>query len=476
MLQQYLPLLLSLQVLEEEGETVTSLQGATTSLLCHQVSGHILLAVGSPGPTLHSLLQFLVSSVQRLCGPCPDQVRSPGVAAALRCLVAHWRERRGELAALSRSLEVRVLGLGERARLEARAASWLEARRRARLPVHLVILDTSARLLSSSPSLPLASVRFLQLHLAARLQDTEMGEDGALREEKNSLQEERGELLYLQVREFPYTPVVVVVSRREGCVVVTLSEVGGRGEAALLTLSSLCQAGSRDSGREAAYVTEIQRNIDLFRKDNRVKGINTEFERVSKELKGLQSSSPILQLKLRQLHDRSLQVFSELTQLAFSSFLESKHFSLCCFKLELSLDLNPGISELEDLRRRNPSLSMLFIHNTTSDKSFSHHFGREKALPSGAVAEFPESRVLLARKVSLTREYGGVTVYYLRLLVDRLGQVQGEPGRRGAGEEELHRVDIVAVFRGGGEGGPDLGRVTLALAGIYPSFCHKLLS
>ena len=49
-------------------------------------------------------------------------------------------------------------------------------------------------------------------------------------------------------------------------------------------------------------------------------------------------------------------------------------------------------------------------------------------------------------------------------------------GRRVAGEEELQRVDIVAVFRGGGEGGPDLGRVTLALAGIYPSFCHKLLS
>ena len=119
---------------------------------------------------------------------------------------------------------------------------------------------------------------------------------------------------------------------------------------------------------------------------------------------------------------------------------------------------------------------MLFIHNTTSGKSFSHHFGREKSLPPAAVAEFPEARVLLARNVSLTREYGGVTVYYLRLLVDRLGLVQGEPGRRGAGEEELQRVDTVAVFRGGGEGGPDLGRVTLALAGIYPSFCHKLLS
>ena len=102
-----------------------------------------------------------------------------------------------------------------------------------------------------------------------------------------------------------------------------------------------------------------------------------------------------------------------------------------------------------------------------SEKKYS--YSTEKLLKEVA-SDLVAIRKQLRKVVSLTKQVAGLTVYLLRLLVNKEGRVQDEET---ASREGLQRLETICLFQ---PGRPiDLGRVTLALARLCPQI-HPTLT
>ena len=210
-----------------------------------------------------------------------------------------------------------------------------------------------------------------------------------------------------------------------------------------------------------------------FQKSSKLKQVSLEISRLSQELSNQLNNSSLCRIKARQLLETSLQAFSTVTSLAFTSFKSSRTFPLCFLQLEPSLGLATP-QAIRDLKAQNPSLLLLFVLNTTTGKSLTKKFDREgQQLLDGVVAELVETRRQLRKVVSLSVEVAGLPVYLLKLAVDREGRVQEEKAENGSSLEGLQRLEMVCLFQPGGL--IDLGRLTLTLASLSP-FIHATLS
>ena len=474
-LQSFSPLLIALQLVGEDGDWFEELEGPTVRLLCSSYCHHILVAVGEAGESsnhLQQLLSFFLSCCRRLCGP--GLLGLPSQQPALSSLLNQWRAGGGSLLAGVASLDVRPLALNSKQLLDARLRSWLEVRQRLKLPLHLLLLDNRARLLFASPSLSSHSLLFLQMYMAARLDDNELAEDGSLQDSQFGLPEEAVEVLHLKLHDFPYSPCVVMVSRTGECVALAVVELGDEQQRHLVAVARRCLAWGPGFGPDSLF-NEIQLNVKAFQKSCKLQKVSSEVSSLSEELHSQPNSSPLTRMKLRQLLDKSLQSFSTVTSLAFSSFKSSRSFPLCFLRLEPPPGLAPPPG-VNDLKGQNPSLLLLFVLNTTTGKSFTKFFDRScsswesQKLLKKVASELVAIRKQLRKVVSLTKEVAGITVYLLRLLVDEEGRVQEEEAER---REGLQRLETICLFQ---PGHPiDLGRVTLALARLSPQI-HPTLT
>ena len=470
-LKSFSPLLIALQLVEEDGDWFEELEGSTVRLLCSSYCNHILVAVGDSSDHLQQLLSFFLSCCRRLCGP--GLLGLPSHHSALSSLLHQWRAG-GSLLGGVGSLDVRPLALNSKQLLAARLSSWLELRQRLKLPLHLLLLDNRARLLFASNSLSTHSLLFLRLYMAARLDDNELAEDGSLTDSHFGLPDETVEVLYLKLHDFPYSPCAMMVCRTGECVALAVVELGDVQQRHLVAVARRCLAYAPGSASESLFI-EIQQNVKAFKKSCKLQKVSHEVSRLSQELSSQPNGSPLTRMKLRQLLDTSLQVFSTVTNHAFSSFKSSRSFPLCFLRLEPPPDLNtpPGMS---DLKGQNPSLLLLFVLNTTTGKSFTKKFDRSisswesQKLLKKVASELLAIQKQLRKVVSLTKEVAGLTVYLLRLLVDKEGRVQEEET---ASREGLQRLETICIFQ---TGRPiDLGRVTLALARLCPQI-HPTLT
>ena len=462
-LKSFSPLLLALQLVEEDGDWFEELEGSTFRLLCSSYCHHTLVAVGEASDSsdrLQHLLSFFLSCCRRLCGP--GLLGLPHKQFALSCLLHQWRTR-GSLLAGVGSLDVHPLAVDAKQLLEGRLSSWLEVRQRLKLPLHMLLLDNRARILFASSSFSSHSLLFLQLYMAARLDDNEIAEDGSLTDSHFGLPEEAVEVLHLKLHDFPYSPCVVTACRTGNCVALAVVELGDEQQRHLVAVARRCLAWGPGPGSES-LLKEIQLNVKAFQKSCKLRKVNQEVSRLSRDLESQPQRSQLTRMKLRQLLDSSLQAFSTVTNLALSSFKSSRSFPLCFLRLDPPPDLRapPGVS---DLRGQNPSLLVLFVLNTTTGKSFTKKFDRSIRTREGqknlqkVASELLEVRKQLRKVVSHTKEVAGITVYLLRLLVDKEGRVHGEEV---ANREGLQRLETICLFQ---PGPPiDLGRVTLALA------------
>jgi hypothetical protein len=459
---QLAPLLLAQELLGEAGERLEALHGPGVSILWRVHGEHTFLAVGDPGEDLAGLLAFLLSSCRRLCGP--DLGSAGARAPALACLAALWRGRASDPALMAGSLAVRLAATGPAAALTKAVDGWTAGRRRTRLPVHLLLLDGRARLAAcSAPSLPGSTLRWLQHYVAARLQDSELGEDGALSDTCHSLPEDTVEVLHLRLSsDWPCSPVVARLRRApEGGVAVALLELGDSHNRLLLGAARRCLEEDTPALRK-----EILVSVDAVR---RVCGDHETAQELAALASGLRAAAPgSLQavVGLDRLRAGCLRACFALAHHAAASLATRRALPLLVFRTDLQLHLSPEDPALEQLGRRNPGLATLFILNTVTRKSFTHSFGRElMELPAEALAGLEA----LAGQVSAVREWEGGSAYCLRLLADGEGRLQeGEvPG--------LHRVVALCIFRDSADP-PDLGRVTLALARLYTDIFHGPLS
>ena len=466
------PFLLALHLVEDDGEWLEELEGPTFRLLCSSYCHHTIVAVGEARDTseqLQQLISFFLSCCRRLCGPGLLGLASHH--SALNCLLHQWKVRGNSLAGVA-SLDVRLLTSESKKLFADKVKRWLDVRQRLKLPVHVVLFDNKAKILFASSSLSSHTILFMQLYIAARLDDHELADDGSLTDTHFDLPDEAHELLYLKLHDFAYTPCAVLISRTGKCVALSVVDLGDEQQRPLAVIARRCLAW-RPRSQSKALVGDIQLNAKAFQKSSKLQQVSLEISRLSQELSNQLHNSSLCRIKCRQLLETSLQAFSTVTSLAFTSFKSSRTFPLCFLQLEPSLNLATP-QAIRDLKAQNPSLLLLFVLNTTTGKSLTKKFDREgQQLLDGVVAELVETRRQLRKVVSLSVEVAGLPVYLLKLAVDREGRVQEEKIENGSSPEGLQRLEMVCLFQPGGL--IDLGRLTLALASLSP-LIHATLS